>query len=169
MKMAVIPCSELISGTLIISCVNLRNVGNSAIAGILLHLKAKNMDQLIRKLSSIKLVALSLATVWLVLGASLALSQQIADPNFTPNIADPAYTEGFPKVLFDEAPPNFHTSKEWYKLFADLITQDGYEVVPNDQPFQPGVLADYDILVVSNALETEEGEAAFTEYECGQY
>lgn len=93
-------------------------------------------------------------------------SQQIADPNFDASVTRPAYTNKHPKVLFDEAHKNIHTTNGRYQPFADLITNDGYQVTPNFEKFQQQTLTGYDILVIANALGTEEGQAAFTDKEC---
>src|SRR6266571_3687450 len=71
---------------------------------------------------------------------SSAYSQQIADPNFDAKVAHPAYAKSGPKVLFDEAHNNFHTASGRYKPFADLITNDGYQITPNKQNFSPETL-----------------------------
>lgn len=74
-------------------------------------------------------------------------------------------------MLFDEAHNNFHTASGRYKPFADLITNDGYQVVPNKQPFTRETLAGYKILVISNALgaaamnAADASKPAFTEAE----
>jgi len=97
---------------------------------------------------------------------------QVADPDFDPKVAKPAYTKNGPKVLFDEAHNNFHTASGRYKPFADLITNDGYQVTPNKQKFSAETLKGYDILVISNALGAprmntpEAGNPAFTDQEC---
>jgi hypothetical protein len=80
---------------------------------------------------------------------------QMADPNFDAKVAHPAYTKNGPKVLFDEAHNNFHTTSGRYKPFADLITNDGYQITPNKQKFSAETLKGYDILVISNALGAE--------------
>ena len=96
---------------------------------------------------------------------------QMADPNFDAKVAKPAYKNNGPKVLFDEAHNNFHTATGRYKPFADLITNDGYQVVSNKEKFSPGVLKGYRILVISNALgsalmsDPKAASAAFTEAE----
>ncbi|HEV2905305.1 MAG TPA: hypothetical protein VGW32_09665, partial [Pyrinomonadaceae bacterium] len=46
---------------------------------------------------------------------------QVADPNFDAKVAQATYAKNGPKVLFDEAHNNFHTSTGRYKPFADLI------------------------------------------------
>jgi len=99
-------------------------------------------------------------------------AQQVADPNFDARVAHPAYAKNGPKVLFDEAHNNFHTASGRYKPFADLITNDGYQVTPNKQKFSAETLKGYDILVISNALGAprmnlpDAGNPAFTEAEC---
>lgn len=100
---------------------------------------------------------------------------QMADPNFDAKVAKPAYKssgkKNGPRVLFDEAHNNFHTATGRYKPFADLITNDGYQVVPNKRPFTLETLRGYRVLVISNALgapvmsDTDAGNAAFTEAE----
>jgi hypothetical protein len=100
------------------------------------------------------------ATFALTFGGQMpALQQQqgggqMADPNFNVKVAKPAYkNRGYgPKVLFDEAHNNFHTATGRYKPFADLVTNDGYQVISNKQLFSPNVLQGYRILVISNAL-----------------
>ena len=112
----------------------------------------------------------------LVTGCSCALvtvqSQQIADPNFDARVARPAYTRNHPKVLFDEAHNNFHTTTGRYKPFADLITNDGYSVTSNKERFSAKTLAGFDVLVIANALGAERqnlpeaSNAAFSDEEC---
>ena len=98
--------------------------------------------------------------------------QQMADPDFDTKVARPAYTKKQPKVLFDEAHRNFHTTDGRYKPFATLITNDGYQVTPNKEKFQKSTLNGYDILVIANAsgpdanLGAAAKESAFTDEEC---
>jgi hypothetical protein len=104
--------------------------------------------------------------------AILGFGQQVSDPDFDVKVARPAYTSKHPKVLFDEAHNNFHTSTGRYKPFADLITNDGYLITPNKQKFSKETLAGFDILVISNAIgapamgSREASNPAFTEEEC---
>jgi hypothetical protein len=119
------------------------------------------------------LLALSVSGSLLVTSVIVTVGQQIADPNFDAKVARPAYTNKHPRVLFDEAHNNFHTAGGRYKAFADLITNDGYQVTPNSQAFSKDTLAGYDILVIANPLgaPVESGFAAankpaFTEAEC---
>ena len=104
---------------------------------------------------------------------SLSLGQEITDQDSDLRIARPAYTKKRPKVLFDEAHFNVHTSGGRYKRFADLITNDGYQVIPNREKFQEKTLKGHYILVIVSALGAnrdtnpqEAGNPAFTEREC---
>ncbi len=76
---------------------------------------------------------------------------QRADPTFDTSVAHPAYTDKHPRVLFDEAHRNRDTSSGLYKVFVDLITNDGYQVTPNHEPFAAAQLAKCDLLVIVNA------------------
>jgi hypothetical protein len=107
-------------------------------------------------------------------GAMPALQQtggQMADPNFNAKVDKPTYKNNGPKVLFDEAHNNFHTASGRYKPFADLITNDGYQVVANKQMFSRLLLKGYRVLVISNAIgapqmnEAAASNSAFTEEE----
>ncbi|HSE37768.1 MAG TPA: DUF4350 domain-containing protein [Blastocatellia bacterium] len=108
-----------------------------------------------------------------VVGLTTAgLAQQIADPDFDSKVANPAYTKKHPKVFLDEAHNNFHTATGRYKPFADLITSDGYQVIPSTEKFSRKSLKGCDVLVISNALgaramgSPEASNPAFTEEEC---
>jgi len=96
---------------------------------------------------------------------------QMADPDFNTRVERPGYKKNGPKVLFDEAHNNFHTATGRYKPFADLIANDGYQVVPNKEVFSPGTLKGYRVLVISNALgaarmnDANASNSAFTEQE----
>lgn len=96
----------------------------------------------------------------------ITFAQQVADPNFDTTVTRPTYMQNHPKVLFDEAHKNGHTTEGRYKPFADLISNDGYQVVANKEKFQQQILKNYDILVIANALGTTQGASAFTENEC---
>jgi hypothetical protein len=99
---------------------------------------------------------------------------QQADPNFNTKVAHPAYSSGLkhPRVLFDEAHHNFHTAGGRYKPFAELMTSDGYAIIPNREKFARDALKKGDILVIANALGAEgmgqpgAADPAFTDAEC---
>src|SRR5918993_3545678 len=91
-----------------------------------------------------------------LLASAPAVGQQIADPGFNVRVEKPAYTKNFPRVLFDEAHNNFHTSTGRYKPFADLIANDGYHVVRNRKPFTRPALDTFKVLIIANALGAEE-------------
>ncbi|HEV8067973.1 MAG TPA: hypothetical protein VGP76_09555 [Planctomycetaceae bacterium] len=101
--------------------------------------------------------------------ASLKQQQlgQRNDPDFDVSVAHPAYAAKHPAVLFDEAHNNFHTADGRYKVFADLITNDGVRVTPNRQPLTPELLGKYDVFITANApARSEESPSAFTPAEC---
>lgn len=97
------------------------------------------------------------------------------DTNSDPDIkvTRPAYVKKHPTVLFDEAHFNVHTSGGRSKAFADLITNDGYRVIPGKEKFERKTLKGIDILVIVSALGSDReinpeaaGNPAFTEAEC---
>ena len=96
---------------------------------------------------------------------------QVADENFNAKVEHPAYTKNGPRVLFDEAHNNFHTASGRYKPFADLITNDGYQIIPGKQSFSADALKEYSVLLISNALgaprmaDAAASNSAFTEEE----
>jgi hypothetical protein len=59
------------------------------------------------------------------------------------------------RILFDEGHHNFHTSTGRYKPFADVLTKDGYIIIPNKQKITPEILIGYDVFVCSNASSSE--------------
>jgi hypothetical protein len=101
-----------------------------------------------------------------------AHAQQMADPEFNASVEHPAYSRNGPRVLFDEAHNNFHTTTGRYKPFVDLVVNDGYRVIRNRQSFTSKVLDSFKILLIANALGAEDmddegaGNSAFTEDEC---
>ena len=89
------------------------------------------------------------------------------DPDFDVSVRNPAYTSKHPEVLFDEAHQNFHTAGGRYKVFADLISNDGYRVTPNREPLTPEKLAKFNVFVSANApAKRGASPSAFTEAEC---
>jgi hypothetical protein len=101
---------------------------------------------------------------------SLTATQKPAqriDPNFDASVRRPAYINRHPRVLFDEAHNNIHTTGGLYKPFVDLITNDGYLVLPNKEKFTAASLKGFDILVISNATgpRGQRAKPAFTDEE----
>ncbi len=78
--------------------------------------------------------------------------QQLGNPNFDAAVAQPAYSGGGPRVLFDEGHYNFHKSEGRYKPFADLIRSDGYRITVNTSRLSREILNSHDILVSANPL-----------------
>jgi hypothetical protein len=115
-----------------------------------------------------KLVALF---ALLLLLAPVSLGQQMADSEFNTSVENPAYSKNGPRVLFDEAHHNFHTTDGRYKPFVDLLMNDGYQVIRNRKTFSKQALDSFKVLVIANALGAEEmddegsDQSAFTETE----
>jgi hypothetical protein len=85
--------------------------------------------------------------------AGMVHAQQVADLEYKPPIAQPAYeAEKGPCVAIDEAHHNFHTAEARYKPFAELLRRDGYRVDGLNRPFSANSLKDIDVLVIANAL-----------------
>src|SRR5688572_11292082 len=99
-----------------------------------------------------------LLTIWvfLLVLAPAILGQQFPDPEFNTSVESPAYSRSGPRVLFDEAHHNFHTTDGRYKPFVDLMTNDGYQVIRNRKPFTKQSLDSFKMLVIANALGAEE-------------
>lgn len=107
------------------------------------------------------------------IAASLSVGQEITDQDPDLRVARPAYRKKGPKVLFDEAHFNVHTSSGRSKAFADLLVNDGYRVIPNKEKLDAKNLREVDILVIVSALGANRdinpdaaGNPAFTEHEC---
>lgn len=88
--------------------------------------------------------------IYIILFTS-CVSKQKPDNNFDVSVKSPAFVNHHPKVLFDEAHFNMHTSKGTYSPFINLIKNDGFSVEVNSQEFTNSTLKKYDILVISNA------------------
>lgn len=101
---------------------------------------------------------LVLVCAFLLLTCGSVLAQQMADPEFNTNVEIPAYKKEGPRVMFDEAHHNFHTTEGRYKPFVDLLMNDGYRVIRNRQSFSKTRLESFKILVIANALGAEEDD-----------
>lgn len=116
-----------------------------------------------------KLVPGAPAAIILLFAVGL-VAQQMADPNFDASVARPAYAETHPRVIIDEAHANFHTAGGRYQPLADLLRNDGYDVVAGTAPFSGESLTGVRVLIIANALApdaTDDRSApAFTEEEC---
>lgn len=115
-----------------------------------------------------KLLVCVIAVLLLVMSVS---AQHLADQNFKVQVDHPAYEKNQPRLMFDEAHNNFHTSTSRYKPFADLLMNDGYRLVVNRQPFSKKSLESFKLLVIANALgddidEADAAKPAFTDEEC---
>lgn len=122
-----------------------------------------------RRPRSLAMLAVALP---LALAAAPARAQQQPDTTFDTRIAHPAFTDRHPRVMIDEAHHNFHTMTGRYRPFADLVRNDGCEVVPGRAAFSASSLQGVSVLVISNALGVENmadaaaANPAFTPEEC---
>src|SRR5215213_1600351 len=106
----------------------------------------------------IKKMRLVVAIFTLLVCLAPVVAQQMADPEFDTSVVNPAYKKEGPRVMFDEAHHNFHTTDGRYKPFVDLLTNDGYNVIRNRQSFSKIRLSGFKILVIANALGAEEDD-----------
>jgi hypothetical protein len=95
--------------------------------------------------------------------------QQVNDPEFSAQVAHPAFVRMHPRVGIDESHKNFHTRNGRYQPFAALMETDGF-AVSAAPAFAAAALNGVDILVIANAMGEPRGEnrmdAAFTTAEC---
>jgi hypothetical protein len=92
----------------------------------------------------------------IVSGYSWASDAQIADPDFVPTVTNPTFEAGQgPVVAIDEAHNNFHTKDGRFQTFAQLLTNDGYQVISSTEDFSAQSLASIDILVIANAQHSD--------------
>ena len=90
-------------------------------------------------------------------------AQQVADTEYKPPLAKPAYARGKgPLVLLDEAHFNFHTATGRYLAFAELLRRDGYVVQGSTAKFTKDALRAAKILVIANALNERNGSGDWT-------
>ena len=75
----------------------------------------------------------------------------VADTTFDTRVVRPAYASSGPRILFDEAHNNYHTSSGRYRPFAELLTNDGYRITANRLVLSREELAAFDILIIANA------------------
>jgi hypothetical protein len=122
----------------------------------------------LKALSPLVLFVFTVSTMVTTDVARDMLGPQSADPNFNPSIARPAYDKRHPRVLFDEAHHNADTMFGRYKPFVDLMTSDGYKLVPGKEGFSKKTLKGYEVLVIVNASGPpgKRDERAFTGEEC---
>ena len=95
---------------------------------------------------------------FLLFSYTAVVAQQMPDPEFNTSVENSAYKKEGPRVMFDEAHHNFHTTEGRYKPFVDLVINDGYRVVRNRQSFSKTRLDSFKILVIANALGAEEDD-----------
>lgn len=125
------------------------------------------------KIASVILPLAASALCALLSSAAVAQeASQIPDPDFNTKIERPAYTNKRPRVMFDEAHFNVHTTATGYKAFAEMMANDGYRITPSRDKFSRNTLKGFRVLVIANALgaanpdDPEAARPAFTDEEC---
>ena len=110
---------------------------------------------------SIAAIAIS-AVVWLVLNRDNSY-----DRSFDTRVANPAYRDSGPVVLYDEGHLNSHTTTAAYKPLADMIRSDGYRLRTTSQPFSAAGLngAAVLVLVLARGSNQTNDSAAYTDAE----
>lgn len=101
------------------------------------------------------------------LAAALAqpsAAQVAADADFDSSVAAPAFAAGAgPRLLFDEAHRNLHTSGGRYAVVAAVAGADGFRVEPGAVPFSAASLPAGALLLIANARGADaDAASAFT-------
>src|SRR5438128_12668620 len=108
---------------------NLRRRVNSTVGLLVWSTGKEKMEPMNNTLSTArKTLSVSCIALLSLMVASCDCQRQMADPNFDTKVPRPAYVNEHPKVLFDEAHHNVHTTGGLYKPFVDLVSNDGYQV-----------------------------------------
>lgn len=91
-------------------------------------------------------------------------AQVAADAEFDTSVAAPAFATGSgPRLLFDEAHRNLHTSGGRYAVVAAVAGADGFRVEPGSGPFSAASLPAGAVLLIANARGADDDAAsAFT-------
>ena len=89
------------------------------------------------------------------------------DPSFDTSVAEPAFSEHGPLVLFDEGHRNTHTADAGYKPLADLIRNDGYRLQVHPEAFTPQTFNGVSVVLVVLPMGANEAgdQPAFTDAE----
>ena len=109
--------------------------------------------------------AILMAACISALSACKSATVQRSDESFDAIVAVPMFSNGGPRVLFDDGHNNFHRSDGRYAPFVTLVRNDGFVVTSNTAPFSAASLEGYDILVIANALGPGPETLAFAEAE----
>ncbi|MGY8823484.1 MAG: hypothetical protein ACKVJG_06010 [Candidatus Latescibacterota bacterium] len=83
-------------------------------------------------------------------------AQAYQDESYTPTVDEPAFAKKKgPVVLLDEAHNNYHTCEGRYRVFCELLENDGFIVKSNKAPLSAKSLKRADVLVIANALNAQ--------------
>jgi hypothetical protein len=113
-----------------------------------------------------KLIAAGGVALFLLVGVlTLWLNRDRGyDAAFDTAVAEPAYAEGGPLVVFDEGHNNAHAIDGAYHPFAQLLRHDGYQVRASEDEITAETLAPAQVLVIVGARGSNDANdaAAFT-------
>lgn len=85
--------------------------------------------------------------------ATCSPAQQLPDTTHFFTIANPAYPAGEgPVICVDAGHQNFHTLKERYAAFGNILRADGYRLVSQSNPITQDALDGCAVFVISNPL-----------------
>jgi hypothetical protein len=88
--------------------------------------------------------------------ANHSMAQQEVDDGFEHKVTDSMFAPGEGGlVAIDAGHNNFHTKDGRYKPFATVLESDGYNIDAHIGKFTTESLSDIDILVISNALHSD--------------
>lgn len=80
-------------------------------------------------------------------------AQQVPESDYRPTIAQPEFALGTgPRVAIDGGHNNFHQADGRYRVFAELLRMDGFQVDGLAAKFDQESLRNVDVLVIANAL-----------------
>jgi hypothetical protein len=89
----------------------------------------------------------------LLLASICTIAQPVPDKEYRVKIDIPIFEKGAgPKVLIDEAHNNLHRKEGGLFAFTRMMEDDGAQVFSNQEEITDSLLAEYDILVIVNAL-----------------
>lgn len=94
-----------------------------------------------------------LASCLLLTCSQIVHAQQAADTDYQFQVSNPSYPGGQgPRVCIDSGHQNYHTVEGRYAPFAELVSQDGFQVADFAGSFNQNSLTSCDVLVIANAL-----------------
>ena len=111
-------------------------------------------------------ILLTLALLFLLAGGLVLLNRpQPYDRHYDTKVAEPAYANDGPLVLYDQAHRNVHKADGAYKPFLDLLRHDGYRVSVSEQPLSSLTGANVFAIVLAQGANDANDASAFPDAE----